>query len=110
MKTLSDQEREFREHYGAFVEASRREYHMPIQVPLHIGNNHSLGSDTLRIEIKKGVDLSMMEDDYQQLIQDAAAGREFTQMRSRHPGVLQAWDQYRVMMALAYRSEGRDLP
>lgn len=96
----------FKREYRADVNKSHKQYY---KTPQTTALSYTL-SDSIEMEIEDGVDLTMMQSKFEQMLIDAENGREFRIMRSRHPGVLEAWDKYRMMLILAYRDEGMDPP
>lgn len=98
----------FRREYRADVSKSHKQYYKPPQqTPVSYGPSDSID---IELQVEDGVDLTMMQSKFEQMLVDAENGREFRIMRSRHPGVLEAWDKYRMMLILAYRDEGMDPP
>ena len=97
----------FKREYRADVTKSQKQYFQATYPPLGIATS---AADQIQTSYEDGVDITVMQSKFEQLLTDAEAGREFRIMRSRHPGVLEAWDKYRMMLILAYRDEGLDPP
>ena len=96
----------FKREYRADVNKSHKEYYKSSYSVSMLQNP----ADKIELEIESGVDITLMQSKFEQMLIDAENGREFRIMRSRHPGVLEAWDKYRMMLILAYRDEGMDPP
>jgi len=96
----------FKREYRADVNKSHKEYYKSSYA--FSTGQHPV--EKIEMEIENGVDITLMQSKFEQMLIDAENGREFRIMRSRHPGVLEAWDKYRMMLILAYRDEGMDPP
>jgi len=103
MKNLSEQD--FAKHYNAVVQESERRFYRPVRIPLAMGTSDpsAVIDHRMTAEILRGVDVSLSEEDYVRLVTDAEEGRSARYLRAAHPALLEAWDQYRVLLELTRR-------
>lgn len=104
---MNDQYQAFVRQYNLIAEMSSRQYAI---APMPTFNHTGAYNEHHFVSREPGVQLTMCQRDLNSLIDDAMLGRQVRQLHTRHPAVLEAWDQYRIMLALTARSEGSDIP
>jgi hypothetical protein len=101
MKNTLDQG--FENHYNANITPSERRFYRPVRLSVTALSGDASFDPGMTVEILRGVDLSLSEEDYVRLMRDAEEGRTARQLREAHPALLEAWDQYRVLLELTRR-------
>jgi hypothetical protein len=95
----------FREEYKCFVSESRHTYSKPIIRPLGSYDPTSPIADSIQVETDRGIDVTLTKEHFHQLIHDAEEGREHRYLRQSNPAVQQAYEQYRLLLALTRREQ-----
>lgn len=90
----------FRRAYDCILSESRHVYSKPMMLPVGAYDPDAAFQDTIQVETSNGIDVTFMREKLHQLVRDAEEGRAQRELRSRHPVVLEAWEQYQVLLEL----------
>ena len=94
---------DFANTYRALVDYTSKEYRTAVFARPFATYTHQPGDAVqinYQVEIKREVRVLIMEDDYNLLLADAEMGRTARRLHSHNPAVVEAWDQYRMLLAL----------
>lgn len=95
---------DFTNTYRALVDYTSKEYRTAVlpasPFATYVHQPTSRVELNYQVEIKREVRVRIMEDDYNLLLADAEMGRTARRLHSRNPALVEAWDQYRMLLAL----------
>jgi hypothetical protein len=96
-EVTADEVARFRGYYDAVISQSRSQYQRNRVVEVNPDNIFDVSYQT---EIVSGLDITMMQEKFWQLVRDAASGREQRWVREQHPAAQRAYEEYQTMLAL----------